>query len=266
MDRITKAIELAKEKNKQKLEQGGRVQPEAAVVANDDIRRVEIDPNHLRKQGVISHIDDDYFSDAFRLLRTRVLQRMRQHGWKTLGITSSHPKAGKSFTAINLGVAIGLDQKHSTLLIDTDMRRPSVLNYFGLQSEIGIAEYLQRDLALQDVILDPGIGGFKLVPCVQSIEGTSELLGGPKMTALIESLKKDYGNQITIFDMPPILVGDDVVTLANMLDAVLVVVEDGVTQSDEFQNALELLTDVNVIGTVLNKSTETDLQQYGGYY
>lgn len=269
MDRITKAIELARERNLQKTgQQGPAVRQRQTVPAVDaqEVRKVEITPGLLKKNGIISAADDEHFSDAYRLLRTRVLQRMRQNGWKTLGITSSHPKAGKSYTSINLGIAIAMDQNHSALLVDADMRRPSIHNYFGISPETGIADYLQRDLPLSDVILDPGISDFSFIPCAKSIEGTSELLGGPKMADLISSMKNNKGSQIAVFDLPPILVGDDAVTLTSQLDAVLLVVEDGVTQSDELMSAMELLADVNVIGSVLNKSTDVDMQKYGGYY
>lgn len=269
MDRITKAIELARERN---LQNTGQVQPiqrrqqTVPVVDAQEIRKVEITPGLLKKNGIIAAADDQHFSDAYRLLRTRVLQRMRQNGWKTLGITSSHPKAGKSYTSINLSIAIAMDQNHSALLVDADMRRPSIHNYFGITPEIGISDYLERDMPLSEVMLDPGIKDFSFIPCSNGVEGTSELLGGPKMGALIDSMKKSKGSQIAVFDLPPILVGDDAVTLTSQLDAVLVVVEDGVTQSDELMSAMELLADMNVIGSVLNKATDVDMQRYGGYY
>lgn len=269
MDRITKAIELARERNEQKTGQSAPASTRRQRVADvelDKVRKVNVSADLLKNNGIISNSDDGRFSDSYRLLRTRVLQRMRQNSWKTLGITSSHPKAGKSYTSINLGIAIAMDQNHSTLLVDADMRRPSVHNYFGLNPDIGIADYLQRDIPLTDVMLDPGISDFRFIPCAQSIDGTSELLGGPKMAQLIETMKKDKTSQIGVFDLPPILVGDDVVTLTSQLDAVLVVVEDGVTQSDELLDAMELLRDMNVIGTILNKATDTDMHQYGGYY
>ncbi len=268
MDRITKAIELAKERNQLKADTASGSTRKAAIpaAAPANTRSVEISPEHLRQQGIISHFQDEHFSDAYRLLRTRVLQRMRQNGWHTLGVTSTDPKEGKSFTSINLSIAIALDQNHSSLLIDADMRRPSVHEYLGFTPDIGIAEYLQRDIALNDVTCDPGIEDFLVLPCVKSVEGTSELLGGPRMAALIDELKGANSPQITIFDMPPIHVGDDVVTLASKLDAVLVVVEDGSTQSDDLRKSMAALKEMNVLGTVLNKASEVDTQKYGGYY
>lgn len=266
MDRITKAIELAKQKN----EAGGHAQPAKKAVLKQVApiaKSVDVDQDHLRRHGVISALDNDLFSDSYRLLRTRLLQRMRQNNFQTIGVTSTHPQAGKSLTSINLSMAIALDQNYSCVVVDADMRRPSVHRYLGLNPDSGIGEYLMDDdLDLSDVLLDIGIERFNVLPGVARVEGTSELLTGPKMSHLIKSLVYKKPTQIALFDLPPILVGDDVVALSEMLDAVILVVEEDVTTSTELEKAMELLKETTVLGCVLNKAKDDEVRNYGDYY
>ena len=268
MDRITKAIELAREKNIQRAQGFSSVPTPAKVnhtVAN--ARRIEVDSNELAKNRIMSEYADAPAADAYRLLRTRVLQRMRQNKWVTLGVTSTRPRAGKSLTSINLSIAISMDPNHSVLLVDTDMRRPSVAGYFGFEVEHGLGAYLTEETPTKDLIVSPGIDDFAILPCEAGLSGTSELITSAQMSRFVEQVRKSSSvGQVTVFDLPPIMVGDDVLAFSSHLDAILIVVEDGVTERPDVDHALHLLKDANVLGCVLNKSNETSDQSYGGYY
>ena len=270
MDRITKAIELAKEKNLANMGvQAANVAPQSVTKVNHTVahaRQVDVDQSVLEKMKVLSTFVDEPGADAYRLLRTRVLQRMRQNNWNTLGVTSTHPKAGKSLTAINLSIAIALDSNYSALLVDADLRRPSIANYFGLDVEKGIGAYLSGDTPTNELLITPGIEDFAILPCEKGQSGASELMNSPKMTRFVQQSKKSSANQITVFDLPPITVGDDVLSFSANLDAIILIVEDGVTERPDVQHALHLLKDVNVLGCVLNKSSEANNSTYGGYY
>lgn len=268
MDRITKALELAREK-RGTLGGGHAAALQPAVLAGDTthglVREVEISPEFLREQKIISGFSDQPMADSYRLLRTRLLQRMRQNGWTTLGVTSTAPNAGKTLTSINLGVAIAMDSNHSVLLVDVDLRKPDVHKVFGITPEYGLVEYLTSNVSLADVLISPGIERFVFLPCVEKTQGTSEMLATKKMVHLVEQLKAQSPSRIVIFDLPPILVGDDVVAFSSNLDAVLLVVEDGKTDSRHLARAAELLEGTHLIGTVLNKSRESVAEHYGHY-
>ncbi len=271
MDRITKAIELAREKN---LANAGTATAATNVAdplpkVNHTVARaanVEVSEDQLIAKKVMSSFMNSPGADAYRMLRTRVLQRMRQNKWNTIGITSTHPKAGKSLTAINLSIAISLDNNYSALLVDADLRRPSIADYFGLDVDRGIGNYLTGDTPTSELLVSPGIEDFAILPCEKGQSGASELMNSPKMTRFVEQVKKSSANQITVFDLPPILVGDDVLSFSSHLDALILVVEDGVTERPDIQHALHLLKDVNVLGCVLNKSDDGTSLNYGGYY
>lgn len=261
MDRIAQALKLAKEENKTSQSKPVIERSETLV----PIQQIEVPESFLRKQKVISSYWEEPIADAYRLLRTRVLQRMGQNQWSSLGVTSVEPQNGKSLTAINLGIAIAKEPNRSAIVVDADFRHPSTHQYFGIEPENGIDSYLLGDLNLEDILFSPGIEDFAILPCPRSIPGGPELLQSSKMYELVHRLKADYPNHTLIFDLPPVLLGDDVVAFSEFIDAMLLVIEDGETQEDGLKTAKELLSDINLIGTVLNK-TEDIRGNYKDYY
>jgi len=280
MDRIAQALKLAKEDNTidvpympsdssprveatdpvRKQEQEQEAQPQINI-----IRNIDIPDEYLRKQRVISSYWNEPIADAFRLLRTRILQRMAQNKWTSIGITSVEPKNGKSLTAINLGIAIAKEPGRSVIVVDTDLRRPSTHQYFGIEPEIGIEDFLLGNKSIESLLFSPGIEDFAILPCAKTIAGGPELLKSPRMLELVTNLKILYPKHTIIYDLPPVLIGDDAIAFSAFVDTMLLVVEDGVTQDKALKEAKELLVDVNLIGTVLNKVPETT-SNYKDYY
>ncbi len=254
MDRISKALELARK--------GQRAPPSfprvehPRQVSYTQTRTVQVSPEFLRAHRVVSGFYDEPLADAYRLLRTRVLHRMQQNNWKTIGVTSAAPGDGKTLTAINLGISVAMEPNYAVLLVDADLRRPAVHSFFGIEPENGLGEYLEAEITVQDVLIHPGIERFVILPCRKAFRNSSELLTTPRMVQLVQELKARYPSRLVIFDLPPVLVGDDVVAFSSLLDAVLLVVDNGKTRPDELSRAVELLENVNLVGTVLNRSTE----------
>lgn len=267
MDRIAQALKLAKEDHTIELPQTrssiGNTAPTS--VESAPIKIIDIPESFLRKQKVISSYWEEPIADAFRVLRTRILQRMSQNNWTSLGITSVEPKNGKSLTAINLGIAIAKEPGQSVIVVDTDFRRPSTHHYFGIEPEKGVEDFLLNDIPVESLLFSPGITDFAVLPCSDKIKGGPELLKSPKMLELVTTLKRLHPNHIIIYDLPPILIGDDAIAFATFVDTMLLVLEDGVTQDKALKQAKELLHGVNLIGTVLNK-TEGSGSNYKDYY
>ncbi|MCU7862092.1 MAG: hypothetical protein KZQ86_20215 [Candidatus Thiodiazotropha sp. (ex Lucinoma kastoroae)] len=97
-----------------------------------------------------------------------------------------------------------------------------------------------------------------ILPGNKPFANSSEMLSSPKMVQLVEELKNRYPNRIVIFDMPPLLSCDDMIAFSPYIDAVILVVEEGGTLKDELKRAFELLDRANIIGTVLNKSSDNN--------
>jgi protein-tyrosine kinase len=265
MDRIAKALEMARKA--QRPSRGGMLHAEAERdISYTYTQTTPVDVSFLRKQRVIGGIQDRGIVDAYKVLRTRVWQRMQQNNWRTLGITSAGENDGKTLTAVNLGISLAMKFDHTVLLVDADMRRPNIHNLFGFQPTIGLRDYLESDTSIEDILVHPSIDRLVILPGRGSGEGSSELLASPRMLELVEELKSRYPSRIVLFDLPPVLVGDDVVAFAPSLDTAMLVVQDNKTQTDELARAIDLLDSVEIIGTVLNKSTEDNGQGYDYYY
>jgi len=265
MSQISKAIEIAREKEgyaESGLQNHGLRNNQQSDISK--IKHVQIDESVLRKNKVLTAIDDESVIDTYRLLRTRVQTRMRQNNWKTLGITSAGKNDGKTLTAVNLGISIAMKQNVTVVVVDADLRNPSIHEMFGFKPQAGIGDYLTSSMSIDDVLVNPGIDRLAILPGNKRTQASSELLSSPKMGHLVKELKTRFPTRIVIFDLPPVLVGDDVVAFAPNLDAALLVVEEGNTESDKLKKSIDLLENVEIIGTVLNKSK--DKSQSEEYY
>lgn len=261
MDRIAHALELAR-RGRRPVIGRNRAEPEKHIVYSRT-RTVGVDRELFREQRIIAELDDKQIVDAYKLLRTRVLHRMQQNRWTALGITSPGPNSGKTLTAINLAISLALKHNYTVALVDADLRRPSIHKRLGIDVEYGLRDYLMGEVPVEQILIHPSIDRFVVLPGCGTLENPSELLGSPRMSLLVHELKSRYAGRLVLFDLPPVLVGDDVVAFSPQLDALMLVVEDGVSGAEEFAHTVDLLDGVNVIGTVLNKSTE---KGHGGDY
>lgn len=264
MDRISKALELAK---KPRRGGGSRWSGEVSQdIAYTHTRTIELDQDHLRDNLIIGGLEDNRVIDTYKLLRTRLLHRMQQNNWKTLGISSSRENEGKTLTSINLAISIAMKINYTVILVDADLRRPSLHKCLGIEPEYGLSDYLESDIPIEDIMIHPGVNRLVVIPGSESVSGTSELLASPKMVDLVKELKSRYPTRLVLFDLPPVLVGDDVAAFVPYLDAAMLVVEDGRSRSDELGLAIQLLEETELIGTVLNKSTENPGGRVDSYY
>ena len=132
---------------------------------------------------------------------------------------------------------------------------PNMHEYFGINPQHGLSDYLTGDIELSDVLINPkGLDHFVILPAGRSHQASSELLGSPKMCSLVEELTSRYPKRIIIFDLPPVLETADALAFVPCIDTALVVVEDDVTKESDLKSAIEMLSVTNIIGTVLNKS------------
>ncbi|MCC7330890.1 MAG: AAA family ATPase [Gammaproteobacteria bacterium] len=260
MERIRKALEQAERERAQQ----GEGAPAGAGAGNPvDLstglrytytRTVEVPQRVLLDNRLIAAVPGHELKDAYRMLRTRVLQTLRENHWTSLAVTGPASGCGKTLTAINLAISLAMEVTHTVLLVDLDLRKPSVHGYFGYQPELGLSDYLKGDVPLHKILFTPSIERLVVLPGREPIENSSEMLRSPKMVALVNEIKHRYPDRLVVFDLPPILAADDALAFAPYTDAMLLVAEAGGTSRDDLQKALEVLKGAPVIGTVLNKA------------
>jgi protein-tyrosine kinase len=237
----------------------------AGTIPPFEIERLEwVQPDvDLLEQNRIVIDERSSASAAYKVLRTRVLQRMRRNGWKTLAVTGTCPNEGKTLTAINLSINLAWHLTTSVVLVDMDLRNPSIHRALGIDTRFGVMDYLNGDVPLVRAGVRPGIERLGVIMNDRPVANASELLSSPEAVQLIEEVKRG-DDRIAIFDMPPVFAGDDVLAFAPMVDAVLIVLSQGTTNRASLMPLRELLQNVNVIGSVLNRSSERVAPYYYG--
>jgi protein-tyrosine kinase len=225
-------------------------------------RPAPVDPQAMERNRVLLRVPDVGISRAYKILRTRVLHRLAANNWFSLGITGTTAGEGKSLTAVNLALALAQDVNTSVFLVDLDLQRPQLGAYLGMSYEHGLTDYLTGQAQLDQIIYDIGVKRLAVVPNASSVENSSELLGSPRMAEFITALEAQIPRRIVVFDMPPLMVTDDVLAFAPRVDTFLLVVSQGQTARRTLANAKEVLAEVNLMGVVLNRSTERNDSPY----
>ena len=257
MDPFAKAVKKARQEQRQGLVYQGRALVPAEITYTQT-QKVDLYPGWLKQNRIIIGDKQDDVSRAYKILRTQVSQRMRKHGWKTLGITSPGNGEGKTLTAINLSISLALEPNQTVLLVDADLSQPSIHTYLGFEVKQGLREHLLDGVPVQQILVHPQIRRLVLMPGSSPLSNSSEMLSSSMMLQLVQELKKRYPMRLVVFDLPPVLASDDVLAFAPYIDTVLLVAEEGKTFRDELARAAELIqaSNQNLIGTVLNKSPE----------
>lgn len=260
MDRITSVIgknihQVTPESSEATLVPPPNEHPE--VLGQFDYVQTRVVPlraEHLERNRIVAYNKNSNLSTSFDLLRTQVLQAMEENGWRTLAITSPTPEAGKTVLAINLAMSIAHHTTKTALLVDFDLRRPRVGASLGLSMEKSLNELLCDKARLEEVMVNPTLPRFVVLPTREPIPLSTELLSSPKVSNLIGELRDRYDSRICIFDLPPLLSSDDAITLLPKFDCVLLVVANGMNNKKEIDDCMYHLAASNLVGTVLNKA------------
>lgn len=246
-----------------------RAIPDPVDLAN--VRRfqsVSLDRAVLERNHILPQVTDPAALRAYKILRTRLLRRLQAHQWQSFAVTGVSPGDGKTLTAINLATALAQDPNTWVFLVDLDLQRPKVADYLGMNNargQLGLSDYLLGDATFEQITYSPGTERLAVIPNFNSVMDSSELLTSPRMLELLQTLEAETPRRVVIFDMPPVLASDDVLAFAPQIDGMLLVVAEGQTNRDALRGVRELLAEMNLLGVVLNRSTERDDNAYYAY-
>jgi Mrp family chromosome partitioning ATPase len=263
MDRISLALKRAREeydgKRKDMLQ---AVSDRALTVdtARSDLsigKIFQLDSKILHFNRILCGNDSESVTTAYKILRTHVRQKMRAGGWKILAVTSPGPNQGKTLTSINLAFSVAQDLESAVVLVDLDLRRPSIHQYLGISPEYGVSDYFKENVNISLILSKLSLDRITLVPGRESVQCSSEALASNATAALINEVKAGHPNRFVIIDLPPLLTSDDVLAVLPNVDCVLLVIEDGSTTKQDLMQSVQLLGTTPILGTVLNKSTQS---------
>ncbi len=210
----------------------------------------------LRENRVITGFESGPVIDAYKIMCIQVLQRLRERGGNALAVVSPGAQEGKTLTAINLALSFAQEVDQTVLLVDANLREPTVHRYFGFTPEAGLSDHLISGTPLDSILVNPGVDRCVILPGGKPIYNSAEMLGSMKMARLVQELKMRYPSRIVIFDMPPILSVADALAFSPYVDAAVMVVQERKTRREDIVRASEMLKSVDLIGTVLNSAAE----------
>lgn len=191
--------------------------------------------------------------EAYRALRTNILRTTQNKLMKAILITSANHFEGKTTTAINLALAMTDVPGYRTLLIDSDLRYPTVHDRLGLMQSPGLTEILEGSAGLDSEIMDTEKENLKVITSGNLPHYPVELLESKRLKNLIKELKSDF--DLILVDAPPVIPYSDASALSSQMDGVLLVVASGKTRREDIQQVQATLQDnqAKVLGVVLNK-------------
>jgi len=276
MEPIWKAVERAKAATPQiRTTTSVSIQPEAMPIPSraegqhrptTDLgwgaKTIELDWNHLEAHRIIAHNSTDPRSKPFDMLRTQVLQTMDQRKWQFLAVTSPTANCGKTVTAINLAISIARQAERSALLVDLDLQKAHLASCLGLRSKHGVVSILRGHTGLKDAIIHAEFAAHQvaILPTEAPTLGSAELISSRAMSAMLQEIKREFPSHIVIFDLPPMLSGDDVLALLPQIDCVLLVAAVGTSTLSEVKECNKHLRSAEVVRVVLNKAADTTAQ------
>ena len=191
--------------------------------------------------------------EAYRALRTNILRATQDRSMKAILITSANHYEGKTTTAINLALAMTDVSRYRTLLIDSDLRFPTIHNRLGLTQNPGLTEILEGSVGLDSEIMDTEKENLKVITSGNLPSYPAELLESEKLKNFIKKLKSEF--DLILVDSPPLIPYSDASVLSSQMDGVLLVVASGKTRREDIQQVHATLQDnqAKILGVVLNK-------------
>ena len=201
-------------------------------------------------------------AEQYRLLRTRLEGRELGRRAQLVLVTSPGPGDGKTTTSANLALTMAQDFNHTVVLVEADMRRPTLASLCGLTPDRGLVDVLMGAAALDDAMVQLPDQHLAVLPAGQTTSRSTELLGSSMMTRLIDMLRNRFDR--IVIDCPPITLADTHV-LARLADGILVVVRAGVTSRPALEHALEGVERERIAGLVLN-DVDISMGSYPGAY
>jgi receptor protein-tyrosine kinase/non-specific protein-tyrosine kinase len=270
MSRIEKAMEKAAQKRSE------TVTPFSETIQKHKDGQVHIPPQPesvkekiFSKNPYLVNLNDPYspIGEEFRKLKSSLVKLTKGEKFKnTIMVTSAVPNEGKSITALNLSISLAEEYDHTVLLIDSDLRRPSVHRYLDMEQRQGFAECLLGEANIGDIIIPTGIGKLSVITAGREIPNPVEMFNSQKMLALIKELKHRYPDRYIIFDTPPVLPFAETRTLAHLVDGVLFVVKERLASQNDIKDALETLKGCELLGLIYNDTIpEQHDERYSSY-
>jgi protein-tyrosine kinase len=202
-------------------------------------------------------------AELFKVLRTNLLFPAKGRPPKSILITSAVPGEGKSFVAANLAISIAKGVEEHVLLMDADVRRPSIHQFFGLGQTGGLSDYLLTGANVSKHFIKTPVDKLTILPAGSPPDNPVELLTSQKMKALLHEVSRRYEDRFIIIDSAPSSLASETAAITNYVDGVILVVRAGKTPRKAVTEVIEQLGKEKILGIIMNHSDQIVKKYYG---
>jgi protein-tyrosine kinase len=236
---------------------------QAKQVSGISAAKILYDENAIDK-NLVSHLAPQSFeAEQFKILRTHIFFPLSGKVPRIIAITSAVPEEGKSFVAANFAVSIARELDRSVLLIDCDLRKPSIHKLFGFKNNLpGLSEYLSNNIELSSLLFQTNVPKLTILAGGSPVDNSSELLSSDRMAAMLRKVSQNQGDRFVILDTSPVNITAEAVALSNYVDGILLVTRLGYTPRSHLKELLKVIDREKIIGSVLNHVDMRSFTQY----
>jgi len=222
-------------------------------------------PNNIDPNIVTALTPYSVESEQFRQLKNSILFPENGTAPRTIMITSTSPNEGKSFVSANLATIIAQSIDEHVLLIDCDLRKPSIHGMFGFSDTAGLSQYLSNAKPLASLLLKTYLSKLTILPGGHIPPNPSELLSSEQMRRLIHEVKLRYSDRYIIIDTPPPYLTSETNAIARNVDGIVLVVKKGVANFKDLEGLVDIYGKEKILGVVMNYSTKKSGYGYNYY-
>lgn len=244
------------------------------LLGSDDAARTSawnaltpVQPNAraLERARIISFAKEDPAHAAFDVLRTRMLSSLANKGWSRVGVTSPTSECGKTFVSANLAFSIARQQSCNTVLMDMDMRKPSLGKVLGMREQESLRWFLTGEIPAEKYLRRIG-SNLALGVNSGRLQDAAEIVLAPATRHALNTMRAQLAPDVVIYDLPPMLACDDVIGFLPQLDCILLVIGGGITKQSEITECENLLQDqCPILGMILNRAEDASSEKYQYY-
>jgi capsular exopolysaccharide synthesis family protein len=279
MSRVYRALEKAEEEKKQKVKEEPSLKVfEEKTVSKREAPTLKFPEEKITKvekrEGlglpskeevpVLTVPPNSFAEEQFRKLKTQIFLRLPNPPHSIL-ITSTAPQEGKTMVAVNLAMAISQEIYKKAILIDGDLRKPSI-RLEKSKSSKGLSNYLSDGTPLSEILIDSEMENLRIIMAGPSTNRSSELIGSKRMGELLKSLRESGENAYILIDSPPIISTTEPTLLSKMVDGIILVVMADRMPREAIQRAVKSIDRQKIIGVVFNQIDVKPSSYYSKYY
>ena len=276
MSRVFQALEKAEKEKKQKRKEDLPLESfEDKAVLRKEVATLKFPEEQMQKleelglppreeTPVLIVPPHSFAGEEFRKLKAQIFQRLPNPPHSIL-ITSTTPGEGKTMVSVNLAMAISQEIHRKAILVDADLRKPSI-HLEKSQTSKGLSNYLSDGTPLSEILINSEMENLQIILAGTSTKKPSELIGSKRMQEFLKCLRESGDNTYVIFDSPPIISTTEPTQLSKMVDGIIFVVMADRTPKGTVQRALKSIDHQKIIGIVFNQMDLNPSSYYSKYY